>query len=199
MKPEKLSNKALLLMANMHGMSRCVSSADLAFLAPQTNGAREWALSALKRLQLIGFMENGPRINNAQSFMMTDAGRAALHAQLPTADVEPADTLYEYDGPQLFVAEILGATRLVMTMDSHGGTYLVSTPTPALLNDVVESRVKVVEGMVSEPCFFIDNLDGTTYTLSEKTGSAEIFREFCGASTYLDPKAFELEVEAEAV
>jgi len=185
-KPDRLSSKALILMANMYGMNRSVTSADLAFLAPQVAGSREWALSALKRLQTIGFMENGPRIDNAQSFVLTDAGRGALHEQLPDEELRPLETLYEFDGPQLFVADVLGARRLVMSKDTHGATYLVSTPGPDLLDAVIESRAEVVEGMSCEPCFYLENIEADIYTLSETTGSAEAFREYCGSSAYLE-------------
>lgn len=196
MKPEKLSQKALLLMANMHGMSRCVTSADLAFLAPKPDGAREWALSALKRLQLIGFMENGPRIDNAQSFTLTEAGREALLAQISAADIVPETVLYEYDGPKLFSAVILGARRLIMAQDTHSDTLMVSTPDAETIEAVIESRKKVVDGMTCEPCFYIEHVDGTSYVLGEKIGSSEEFRDYCGKSAYLDPHIEELQAEA---
>ena len=184
MKPEKLSRKALLLMANMHGMNRPVTSADLAFLAPQPSGAREWALSALKRLQMIGFMENGPRIDNAQSFALTSAGREALHAQLPAEDVIPETVLSEHDGPTLFSVEILGARRLILVQDSHSDTLMVSTPTAEILDDVIE------------PCFYLEHVDGPTYALSEKIGSAENFRTFCEETAHIDPQPEDLQAEA---
>ena len=196
MKPEKLSRKALLLMANMHGMNRPVTSADLAFLAPQPSGAREWALSALKRLQMIGFMENGPRIDNAQSFALTAAGREALHAQLPAEDVIPETVLSEHDGPTLFSVEILGARRLILVQDSHSDTLMVSTPTAEILDDVIESRSEVAEGMCCEPCFYLEHVDGPTYALSEKIGSAENFRTFCEETAHIDPQPEDLQAEA---
>ena len=196
MKPEKLSRKALLLMANMHGMNRPVTSADLDFLAPQPNGAREWALSALKRLQMIGFMENGPRIDNAQSFALTEAGREALHAQLPAEEVVPENVLSEQDGPTILSAEILGTRRLIMVQDSHSDTLMVSTPSAETIDGVIESRIEVGEAMCSEPCFYLEHVDGTAYALSEKIGSAEIFRTFCEEAAHIDPQPEDLQAEA---
>ena len=196
MKPEKLSRKALVLMANMHGMDRSVTSADLAFLAPQPSGAREWALSALKRLQMIGFMENGPRIDNAQSFALTAAGREALHAQLPAEEVKPETVLSEDDGPTLFSAEILGARRLIMVEDGHSDTLMVATPDAKTIEDVIEGNTRVVTGMCCEPCFYLENVDGAIFALSEKLGSSEGFQKICENTAYLAPHHNDLEAEA---
>jgi len=190
MKQDKLSGKARTIMANMRGISGPVRAQDLAFLAPKVSGSREWAMSTLRRLVEMGLLANGPRQDNAMTFALTEAGNAAVLAQTQDIDIEPDDVLYFYDSPLLFTADILGATRLVMADDLRGGTYLVSTPDASRLDAVIQSRSKVVEGMVCEPCLRIERKDGEAlWSLSATRESASSLRAYCGESAYLDPSA----------
>jgi len=191
MKPEKLSPKALMIMANLHGMSSSVTSRQLSFLAPSPTGAAEWSFSTLRRLHEMGFVTHGDRIENAVSFVLSDEGRNALVAQTKAIDVlegvNPEDALYTYDGPMLFVAELFGATRLVMADDANGETYLISSPSADVLDQVITSQIRVVEGMVCEPCMRITrDPNDEKWSLSSQKESGASMREYCGESTFLD-------------
>lgn len=196
MKPERLSPKALCLMANMHGMSAPVTSADLAFLAPATSGAREWASSTLRRLADMGLLASGPRRDNAQSFELTDAGRSALfdQAERPILSPEEDDILYWYDGPVLFMAEIFGATRLVMSEDLKG-TYIFGTPSAEVFDAILDNRVKINAGMIPEPCLRLTACEDGAHRIGEDPIGSDFMRTYCGKSGYL---RLDLEDEDEA-
>lgn len=93
MKPEKLSPKALNIMKEMSDQEKPVRSQDLSFMDPANEKSRDWALSTMRRLSDMGFLEGGPRIAGAQSFSLTEAGKLALNEQLPT----PCKSLAEND------------------------------------------------------------------------------------------------------
>lgn len=187
MKADKLTPKALTLLANMRGFSEPVSSRDLAFLAPNPAGSREWALSTLRRLADMQLLQQGPRVEGGMTFSVTDAGHQAVLEQTPEFQITPWTTLYEYDGPILFNAEVLGATRLVMADDLKGNTYYMSTPDPITLDRVISSQEKVVEAMVCEPCLKVVKAGTGAYTASPDILSSEAMREYCGESALLNP------------
>jgi hypothetical protein len=187
LKPENLSPKALLVLVNMHGMEGPVRSSDFEFLSPKASGAKEWAFDALKSLKSLNLLNYGPTVGNSKSFTVNDLGKKAMLEQNGPVSIDVDETLYYYDGPLLFTAVIHGAARLVMADDLEEKKYLVSTPNASTLDDVINSRVKIVEGMACEPCFWIEK-SGDGWAMTETGMSAVKASEYCGESGYLDPE-----------
>lgn len=193
MKADKLTPKALLLLANMRGISRPVSSRDLGFLAPSVTGSREWALSTLRRMAEMQLLEQGPRVEGGMTFSLTEDGHAALLKQIPDFQVAPRTVLYQYDGPILFVSDVLGATRLIMADDMEGRCYYASTPDQTTIDRVLSNEVKVVEAMVCEPCLKVERSIKDGYKLSSEIQNSKTMREYCGESALLNPFATQVE------
>lgn len=189
MKPEKLSPKALNILTNMVTLDAPVTSGNFAFLATVDSGKAEWALSTLWRLDELGMVARSDRIGNAQSFLLTDLGRAAVKAQVPDTAVDIDETLYYFDGPLIFTGQLYGARRIFMAADANCSAYYVATPDANLLDQVISSKIKVVEGFMAEPCFCVDVTQGNPplYALSDQKGSPDIFREILGSTAFLDP------------
>ncbi|MBT28119.1 MAG: hypothetical protein CMO01_00555, partial [Thalassobius sp.] len=152
--PDKLSPKALTVLASLHGIPVPATSGQIKHLAPQQTSTRDWALPTLRRLKDMGLVHSGPRTGSEMSFTISPAGRQLLARQSPEVDLEPRDEGARPvgGGHGGLAIRFLGAKRIIVPVDPACGTWVAGTPGHDVMQAVLQGEVAVTEAAACEPC-----------------------------------------------
>lgn len=167
-----LSMKEKIILGNLYGMEGPQRASDLAFLAPQPTGRLEWAMPALRNLSLKGLLSEGPRIQRAASFSLTEAGRRATLDQLSAEKIDIVEELDWHDGLICFTGTYLGALR-IFSIANHmdPNRFICGTPSADELDDylrVCTERGQLRKVMSRGPHFHVACVGDDTWQLLDE-------------------------------